>query len=136
MSPEVIVLLALGTVGLLFVIAYFGLVVALIVWSGRNACPKCGKWSAIVFVRHRIIDQRRCYGLVTRTAHSSSSGSISGTSSTSHGGTIHGFGHTSWEERVPVIRTTYLTYHRCKYCQASWANERVEEVEDFDIERE
>jgi hypothetical protein len=42
---------------------------------------------------------------------------------------------TSWEERVPVVITTYEMWYECKHCRAVWTEEKVEQVEDFDIPR-
>jgi hypothetical protein len=142
-APATAGLLVVGLLSMLFVLALVvGLIALIILTSIGTVCPECGKRWARVFVKRRIIEQKKCYGLVTRHAHSSSSGWISGTSShtgsihhTSHGGTVHSSGTTSWNERVPVIRTTYLMHYQCKYCQASWTEEKVEQVEDFDIER-
>jgi hypothetical protein len=135
----------MGFFCVLFVFGLIGGPIALIVWitSVGTTCPECGKWWAKTLVKRRIIEQKKCYGLVTRTAHTGSIGSVLGTSShtgsvhhKSHTGMTFGSGSTSWRERVPVIRTTYLMYYQCKYCQASWTEERVEQVEDFDIKRE
>ncbi len=130
------VLFVLGSVG--------GLIALIVSITGIGTeCPECGKKWAKVIVRSKIVEQKKCYGLVSRSAYSRSSGSISGTTSHSGSvdhcsisGTTHSSGSTSWEERVPVIRTTYLMYYKCKYCYAKWTEEKVKEVEDFDIERE
>jgi hypothetical protein len=113
--------------------------VILIITGTMTACPKCGKWWARVYLGRTTLEKKRCYGLVTRYAHSSSTGWISGTSrhsgsihDTSHDGIVHSSGTTSWQERVPVIRTTYELHYECKYCQAHWTKVRVEQVEDFE----
>jgi hypothetical protein len=59
-----------------------------------------------------------------------------GGSTTYHSGSVSSSGGTSWQERVPVIRTTYGLRYRCRYCGERWEEERVEQVEDFDIERD
>lgn len=117
-----------------------GLILA--ITGSRSSCPDCGKWWARVVIGERVLDEKKCYGLVTRRAYSSSSGSISGSSHhwgqadyQNISGNTHSSGSTSWQERVPVIRTTYQLIYECKFCDARWTRERVEEVEDFDIGR-
>jgi hypothetical protein len=141
-----IVFVAIATLlGFLVVAALIGGLIAAAIWISNigSHCPECGKSWAKVLVREKITEQKKCYGLVTRSSYSSSSGWISGTSSysgschhTSHGGTVHSSGSTSWQERVPIIRTTYMRYYQCKFCEASWTEEEEVEDEDFDIERE
>jgi DNA-directed RNA polymerase subunit RPC12/RpoP len=117
-----------------------GLVVLLT--SIGTGCPKCGKWWAKVYRGWKILERKKCYGLVTRYASSSSSGFVGGTSygpggyTTYHSGSVSSSGGTNWQERVPVIRTTYELRYRCRYCGGRWEEERVEQVEDFDIERD
>jgi hypothetical protein len=108
-----------------------------------TVCPKCGKWWAKVHLGRRIIEQKKCYGLVTRRAHSSSTGWAFGTSHhsgsrhhRSYGGPVYASRTTSWQERVPVIRTTSEWLYWCKYCRFQWEEEEVRDVEDFDIERD
>jgi DNA-directed RNA polymerase subunit RPC12/RpoP len=121
-----------------------GLVVLLVILirGRKTACPECGKRWAITFIERYIIGRKKCYGLVTRYAHTRSIGWTSGTKwhtgghPTSYGGPVSSSGTTSWQERVPVIRTTYGELYRCKYCLAEFVRERIKEVEDFDIERE
>lgn len=98
----------------------------------HRRCPHCKRWWARVRVGSRILEQKRCYGLVTRTARSSSSGSYYGNRRSSDGGTVFSSGATNWQERVPVIRTTYELQYECRYCQASWTRNVEKEVEDFD----
>jgi hypothetical protein len=99
-----------------------------------TGCPKCGKWWAKVDAGTQVRERKKCYGLVTRYAHSSSSGYVSGTSG-HQGAWVSGSGTTRWQERVPVIRTTCELHYRCRYCHHCWWKEKVEVVEDFDIDR-
>lgn len=116
----------------------FAAAIAVIVGSAllgagtHRRCPHCKRWWARVKIGREILKQERCYGLVTRTAHSSSSGSYYGNRSSSDGGTVFSSGATSWQERVPVIRTTYELQYECRYCQARWTRNVEKEVEDFD----
>jgi hypothetical protein len=114
-----------------------GIAWELIFKEGRNlACPKCKKWWARVFAGKRLIEQKKCYGLVNRQTNSSSLGLglLFGNHHT-YSGSSYSASSTRWKERVPVIRTTYLLIDECKFCRARWTREKVEEVEDFDIER-
>lgn len=125
-----------------FVLFLFLAVVGGIAWElyfkkGKTlACPECKKWWARVHIETRVIAESKCYGLVTRRARSSSSGFalIFGNHDT-YSVPSHSSSSTSWKERVPVIRTTYLLSYECKFCRSCWTREKVEEVEDFDIER-
>jgi hypothetical protein len=148
-QPEVGAAIVSGIIVVLLAAFLIGGVTGLILFitGTLSACPECKKWWARVYLGRRIVEQKKCYGLVTRTAHTSSSGTISGTCShsgsfhhTGNDGRIHGTTHssgsTSWEERVPVIRTTYDYYYACKHCRVRWTEEKVNEVEDFDIERD
>jgi hypothetical protein len=132
-----LLLLAAAVVG-----GVVGLVSVLI--GGLAACPECKKWWARVLIGRRVIEVEKCYGLVTRTAYTSTSGSVSlsgndwrcgSTGHQTYSGSTHSSGSTSWQERVPVIRTTFLLTYECKFCHARWAEEKVEQVEDFDIDR-
>lgn len=119
-------------------IALFLGLAALISYVARNAqtpCPECGERGTMVFVKKTVIEQKKCYGLVTRYSSTISTGDITGPD---HGpaGQIVTAGSTEWQERVPVIRTTYLLYFQCRECQALQTEENVVEVEDFEIERE
>jgi hypothetical protein len=142
--PVPVVLLAsldkqtMMVVGGLLIVLLVGVVIA-----GRpTICPDCKRWWARVLVSRHPVEQKKCYGLVTRRAYTSSSGSVSGTShhlgeldyQTLNGSTSSS-GTTNWKERVPVIRTTYLLTYRCRYCHTCWERTEVKEVEDFDIDR-
>jgi hypothetical protein len=121
-------------------VGFIALVVgAVIAISGATkACPSCRRWWATTIAGQTLLEQKKCYGLVTRTSHSSSYGSWSGTGSRSgryYGGSSSRYGTRSWQVRVPVVRTTYLVHYGCKYCGYSWDRTKVQEVEDFDIER-
>jgi hypothetical protein len=116
----VLVLVIAGSVGL--ILFFLGTI---------SECPKCNKLWARMCLGRKVIERKKCYGLVTRSAHSSSTGSVSGSGGRS-GGTVHSSGTTTWQERVPVIRTTYEVYYRCKYCDFRWTVERVEQEEDFE----
>lgn len=117
----------------------------------KNACVRCRRWWARLFQAIVILNQKKCYGLVTR----SSSTFISGGGSTYGGGSVGdratcggqhysgssstswtASGNTTWEERAPVIRTTYQLQYLCQFCGEMWEEEKVEEFEDFDIERD
>jgi hypothetical protein len=115
--------------------AMIGGLIGLPVWfsSIGTKCPECGKWWAKRLVKIETISRKKAFGLVTRTSHSHSTGRISGTSG--HEGTTHSSGSTSWQERVPVLRTTDLMHYGCKYCHASWTELKDKETEDFEIER-
>jgi hypothetical protein len=76
------------------------------------------------------VERKKCSGLVTRSAHTSTTSHLSGASH--YSGSVHGSSYTSWQERVPVIRTTYQLKYRCKHCGWRWSEEQVEQVEDFD----
>jgi hypothetical protein len=111
----------------------------LLITGINSACPECKKWWARIYLERRILKRERCFGLVTRYAYSSSTGSVSRTSTqlgsihqTNHGGTVHTSGTTDWQERVPVIRTTFELHYQCKYCEAKWTKVEAEEVEDFE----
>jgi hypothetical protein len=102
------------------VVAYLGL---------TSACPRCGRWFVARKVRTTVVEQIRCYGLVTRRAVSFGSGTTTGGgTSASHSSSSS---MTSWQERVPVIRTTYCHHHRCKKCRGTWTKTEVVEEEDF-----
>jgi hypothetical protein len=111
--------------------------------SRGTVCPECGRMWARLFVVRKVVEEKKCFGLVTRYAQTNSVGWRSGTShqtggthSTSYGGPVFSSGATSWQERVPVIRTTYEEHYQCKYCVAEFVEERIKEVEDFNVERE
>jgi hypothetical protein len=110
----------------------------------RAACPQCRRWWARVFLGERLVERKKCFGLVTRRRYTSSSGSVSlpGTSWQPDGlgrqvdsGSSTSSGTPSWQERVPVIRATYRVTYQCKHCAFRWSKLEVEQVEDFDIER-
>jgi hypothetical protein len=92
-TGNLVVRLVIG-IGLLVALAMLvGGIVGLVHMCNGIAtkCPECGKWWGKVYLGRRIIERKKCYGLVTRTAYSYSSGSYSGRSS--HSGSIHHSGH-------------------------------------------
>lgn len=107
-------------------------------WALRTACPACGRLWARRYLGESVAERKECYGLVTRSAWSTSGGSYTGSSytpghmPTSYSGSDSSSGSTSWEERVPVIRTTYRLHYECCHCLHLWEGKRVEQVEDFD----
>lgn len=108
------------------------------VGGASAACPVCRRWWARISCETRTVEQKRCYGIITRQAHTQSANPIQGTStdvstgeSTSHGGVVFSYGTTSYEERVPVIQTTYELRYQCSHCGDCWTETKVEEVEDF-----
>lgn len=106
--------------------------VVAIVWlicSCVNVCPRCRRWKAVRCVQRRVVERKRCYGIVTRRGQSTSHGVIF----TNNGTTPTTSTQSSeWEERVPVIRTTFKCKMKCRFCHAKWFEEEVEEVEDFE----
>jgi hypothetical protein len=110
--------------------------------GSKAACPTCKRWWARERENTVVLETKKCYGLVTRCRVTSTSGyysgsgySSSGRYSGSQGGTVSGSSYSKWEERVPVIRTTYEHHFHCLFCGDCWPEEEVKEVEDFDIER-
>jgi hypothetical protein len=108
------------------------------------ACPQCRHWWARTFLSRRLIETKKCFGLVTRSSYTSMSGSVSlhGTNWRPDGlgrqeylGGTSTSGTTTWKERVPVIRTTYRLTYQCRYCGFRWNRAMVVQVEDFDTER-
>lgn len=123
-------------------------------WGSADRCPSCGINEGPIYLRRIVQEKKKCYGLVTRVRNTTSVGYTHSTgryggdisNSMGHrvghsGGTVNTSGTTTtsststWEERVPVVRTTYLLFHRCKFCRAAWNTTHVDEVEDFDIDR-
>ena len=103
-----------------------------IVISGiLTGCPNCHRWWASRFLKETVDERKRCYGLVTRRAWTSFWGSsrISGSSDSV---SSSGSGTTTWQERVPVIRTTYWHHYKCNRCGHAWQVLKVREVEDFE----
>jgi hypothetical protein len=115
----------------LITLAIFGIVT--LITGFINRCPKCGVWWVKRFLGKQLIERIQCYGLVTRTAHTHTSGSYSGSSSGSgfHHGSTSSSGTTRWKERVPVVRSTYQHHYCCKVCNHRWTRTEVVEVEDF-----
>jgi hypothetical protein len=97
--------------------------------SWVDVCPHCGRWKAVRCFGRRILERKKCFGIVIRRGHSSTYGMIH----TSKGGVPTSSQTSSqWEERVPVIRTTYEYKMRCRFCRMVWHEEDVAEVEDFE----
>ena len=93
-----------------------------------KSCPTCGKWFAKKFDKKTIVKKIKTYGLVTRTA---TTNKVNFGSTQSENISYH----TSWEERVPIIKTTYHSEFHCKYCYHTWVKASIVEKEDFDVER-
>jgi hypothetical protein len=106
--------------------------IALLVWLAvwlavggwRSRCLKCGSWWAVEWAEDVKVGEERCYGLVTRTARTSGGGYVAGRP-------VCGSSSTSWEERVPVIRTTYRRTWRCSRCGHETHTQEVYDQEDF-----
>jgi hypothetical protein len=113
---------ALIPVGLLVVVAL------LVVDAGkrrrRTLCRRCGRGQMRVAGRE-VAREERAYGLVTRTSRSFVRGWGQA------GRPVGGWATERWEERVPVVRTTYRVTTRCDGCGAEETREEVEEEEDF-----
>jgi hypothetical protein len=130
-------LLMLIGVGLLALVGAVGLGLAV---SGMiRSCPACKKWWAKVETGIKVLKRKECYGLVKRYSRTSTYGHYSGSAGPpgnihhhNHGGTYSTSSGTVWQERVPVIRTTYARLYRCKKCGWRWSHKFTEEVEDFD----
>jgi hypothetical protein len=124
-AQEMWSVIVVGVIGSLLVVgAIVGLL--LLIYYSSNACPYCKKGRSVVFVRSRVIATKRCYGLVTRYSNSSfDAWSKSGDST-------HGYGSSSWKERVPVIRELVERWYKCRHCHAKWTEEEEVEREDFD----
>src|SRR5262249_33625653 len=71
-QPELMAVIAAVIVGVLVAAVVIGGIIGLILFiSGTNsACPACKKWWAEDYLGRRMIEQKKCYGLVTRSAHS------------------------------------------------------------------
>lgn len=111
-------------------------IVVIVVIGFSYSCPDCGRPWAREFLAEELVDTKKCYGLVTRYGSSYTSGTSSGQGGgQSWSGQYSGTGSSSWEERVPVIRYLLHDHYECKYCKATWFTERVEEEEDFEIDR-
>jgi hypothetical protein len=130
-GPFIVLFVMVGTV--------VGTVGAIVSHAGHDRrCPTCGRWWAKQHVGRTMVEEEEAYGIVRRHGESSTHGS--------YGGSYGGYGsrggwhsgssshrtHSSWEERVPVIRTTFLVHFRCRYCAFAWDKTGVEEYEDFD----
>jgi hypothetical protein len=132
-----------------FALLLFAACIAGLAWiadllaSAGSQCPECNKRWAKICSGREIVGEKKEFGLVTRHAVTNSTGWVSGTAynagggqPTHYGGPIHHSGTTSWQERVPVIRTTYLHHFRCRFCNHRWTILEVVTTEDFDIERQ
>lgn len=126
--PHYAIWVWLGLIPLMF----GGVLVALAVllWKAlQEKCPKCGVANRFGVAGRETIGRKKCFGLVTRRSNSIGLGVLSSGDRTSTLGTS---GLTSWEERVPVIRTTYRLHWKCDHCGEKWTTREVEEAEDFD----
>src|SRR5262249_44972874 len=101
-------------------------------------CPRCRKRHARQYDGETLVAEERCYGLVTRHASTHSSGSTFGAATaygqpapTNYHGTTYSSSSTSWQERVPVIRTTYRLRYHCRFCSNRWSKLETDQVEDF-----
>lgn len=108
-----------------------GVVAICLTISGVDACPSCKKWWARLVTGKRIVERKKCYGLVTRHGHSRCGGFVSGPRA-AESQTYSRSQSASWQERAPVIKTTYEYDCSCKYCGHIWAEEKTVQVEDFD----
>jgi hypothetical protein len=140
------VLVGVGLVWLPFVLGgalAFVLVKLVNRYTGwRGECPECRRWWARVFLGRRLIERKKCFGLVTRRSYSSSSGCVHGSrwqpgslGNQPVNGSSSPCGTTTWVERVPVIRLTSRLKYRCRHCAFRWSEIDIKEIEDFDVER-
>lgn len=120
--------IALGAVALGALAVTVLLVIGVYCCVAPPRCPKCGRRGGYRTVGSVIVAQQPGYGLVTRHARSTHFGdAFRGTDSIR---TVS-FGTTTYQERVPVVRTTYRVTFQCQHCSALLWHDRVEEAEDF-----
>jgi hypothetical protein len=119
-------------VGLTMLPLMIGGVVGLVGLSRR--CPSCGRWWAKRHVGRTVVESKKAYGIVRRHGESHTHGSYGGLGS--RGGWYSGSSshrtQRSWEERAPVIRTTFLVDYQCRNCSFAWDKKQVEGREDFE----
>jgi ribosomal protein L37E len=129
-----LVLIAIG-VGVLWYCAGWGVglgsTIVLLVWlvvglydGWQSRCLKCGGWWGVELTERVKVGEEQCYGMVTRTARTSGGGYVAGRP-------VHASSSTSWEERVPIIRTTYRLTWRCNRCGHETYTQEVHDAEDF-----
>jgi hypothetical protein len=140
--PGLLLLVGVALTALTAVGAFVFLMISLPSYQ-KDGCPKCCRSGGVQLLRHFTLEEKKCDGLVTREAETNSAGWMSQTSwtagDTHHhghmtygGGPVNMSGTTTWQERVPVVRTKRLSVYCCKYCLASWGHTSIDEVEDFD----
>jgi hypothetical protein len=120
-------------VGLIVLPSMVGGIVSLVGLSRR--CPSCRRWWAKQHVGRTIVESRKAYGIVRRHGESHTHGHYGGFGSHRTGSYTGSSSHrtySSWEERVPVVRTTFLVNYQCRYCSFAWDKTEVEEHEDFE----
>jgi len=102
-------------------------------FMGRTTtCPQCGKGWAMTVSERRVVESKKGLGLVTRYTHSFTLGQVSESSrARGEDGSIPRSGVTSWQERVPVVWTTYELLSRCRFCGAEWKQNSIEKSADL-----
>ncbi|VTR95135.1 unnamed protein product [Gemmata massiliana] len=114
---------------IVIVVIVFGIVGFILLVILGSRCPECERYFAGErLIRTEVIDVRRCYGLVKRTANTS------GTSFNweKPSGTTESYSTTTYVERVPIVRTTTRRTYKCMYCPRTWSEDEIAEVEDFE----
>ncbi|VTS01485.1 unnamed protein product [Gemmata massiliana] len=113
-------------VGVIIVLGLAGFILLVILGS---RCPECERYFAGErLIRTEVIDVRRCYGLVKRTANTS--GASFNWEKPS--GTTESYSTTTYVERVPIVRTTTRRTYKCMYCPRTWSEDEIAEVENFE----
>ena len=87
-------------------------------------CTQCGAYWGKIGRQKTQVGAEQAYGLVTRT----SSTSLSGSSGKDR---VHLSGSTTWKERVPVLKITYLVFGQCWQCGHKMQWNKTVEKEDF-----
>jgi hypothetical protein len=120
-------------IGFLCVMGFIGQAILRAVEDRRDAgtaCPFCRRLRARTLLGKDIVKQEKRYGLVSRKGTSMSLGVTLGPNNRTHPSV--GGGLLSFEQRAPVTRTSYAVHFQCNECQATWTENEVVEVEDFD----
>jgi hypothetical protein len=103
--------------------------------GSNSRCPICKARRARGLVSTTVIDRERRYGLITRTAHTYGAAYYhpygAGRPAGPHGGSTTIGSRTQWQDRVPVIRTTFRDEYVCRIRGCRWTESTVEEQEDF-----
>ncbi|MBY0229290.1 MAG: hypothetical protein K2W96_08440 [Gemmataceae bacterium] len=94
------------------------LVVVGLVIDYCNRCPNraCREWGSVDLDRTETHSTERRYGLVTRTAQTQGGGQSAS---------------TSWQERVPIVRTFHRHVYRCRKCGHETDKLTYSDEEDF-----